>query len=77
MNLIQTLKKGYQILKQNNVDSYQLDAEILLSNTLKISKEELIEYINNSSGKPKIKQKARNELARRGVKLVWKVPSED
>tara|TARA_B100000424_G_scaffold265000_1_gene254055 strand:- start:55 stop:264 length:210 start_codon:yes stop_codon:yes gene_type:complete len=42
-----------------------------------ISKEELIEYINNSSGKPKIKQKARNELARRGVKLVWKVPSED
>lgn len=42
-----------------------------------ISKEELIEYINNSSGKPKIKQKARNELARRGVKLVWKAPSED
>ena len=42
MNLIQTLKKGYQILKQNNVDSYQLDAEILLSNSLKISKEELI-----------------------------------
>ena len=42
MNLIQTLKKGYRILKQNNVDSYQLDAEILLSNSLKISKEELL-----------------------------------
>ena len=46
MNLIQTLKKGYQILKQNNVDSYQLDAEILLSNSLKISKEELILNLN-------------------------------
>ena len=42
MNLIQTLKKGYQILKLNNVDSYQLDAEILLSNSLNISKEELV-----------------------------------
>jgi len=42
MNLIQTLKKGYQILKQNNVDSYQLDTEILLSDSLNISKEELI-----------------------------------
>ena len=42
MNLIQTLKKGYEILKLNNVDSYQLDAEILLSNSLNISKEELV-----------------------------------
>lgn len=41
------------------------------------SKEELIEYLNNSNGKPKIKQKCRNELTRRGVKLVWKTPSED
>jgi len=35
-----------------------------------ISKTELIEYINNENGKPKIKQKARNELQRRGIKLV-------
>jgi len=41
------------------------------------SKEELIEYLNNSNGKPKIKQKCRNELTRRGVKLEWKTPSED
>ena len=41
------------------------------------SKGELIEYLNNSNGKPKIKQKCRNELTRRGVKLVWKTPSED
>ena len=33
-------------------------------------KQELIDYINNGQ-KPKIKQKCRNELARRGVKLVW------
>ena len=35
-------------------------------------KQELIDYINSPSGKPKIKQKCRNELTRRGVKLVWK-----
>jgi len=39
-------------------------------------KEELIDYINNGQ-KPKIKQKCRNELDRRGVKLVWKSPSEE
>ncbi len=40
-------------------------------------KAELFEYLNNSNGKPKIKQKCRNELDRRGVKLVWKSPSEE
>ena len=35
-------------------------------------KQELIDYINSPSGKPKIKQKCRNELTRRGVKLVYK-----
>lgn len=39
-------------------------------------KEELIDYINNGQ-KPKIKQKCRNELTRRGVKLVWKSPTEE
>ncbi len=38
-------------------------------------KEELIDYINNGQ-KPKIKQKCRHELTRRGVKLVWKSPTE-
>lgn len=32
---------------------------------------ELIEYINSVNGKPKVKIKCRNELDRRGVKLVW------
>ena len=35
-------------------------------------KQELIDYINSPNGKPKIKQKCRNELTRRGVRLVWK-----
>tara|TARA_Y100001980_G_C14320026_1_gene141080 strand:+ start:269 stop:475 length:207 start_codon:yes stop_codon:yes gene_type:complete len=38
--------------------------------------QELIDYINKGQ-KPKIKQKCRNELTRRGVKLVWKDPSEE
>ena len=32
---------------------------------------ELFDYINNSNGKPKIKQKCVNELTRRGVKIQW------
>ena len=35
-----------------------------------ISKEELIKYINDGQ-KNKVKQKARNELTRRGVKIDW------
>ena len=35
------------------------------------SKKELIDYINDSNGKAKIKQKCINELTRRGVRLVW------
>ena len=35
-------------------------------------KQELIDYIHSSNAKPKIVQKCRNELTRRGVKLVWK-----
>lgn len=40
------------------------------------TKQELIDYINNGQ-KPKIKQKCRNELARRGVKLVYVSKTED
>lgn len=35
---------------------------------------ELFEYINNKSGKPKIKQKCLNELARRKIKIEWVKP---
>jgi len=42
MNLIQALDFGYKILKLNNINSYKTDTEILLSDSLKISKEKLI-----------------------------------
>ena len=32
---------------------------------------ELFDYVNNSNGKPIIKQKCLNELTRRGVKIQW------
>ncbi len=34
------------------------------------SKDDLFDYINNGQ-KPKVKQKCRNELVRRGVKIVY------
>ena len=39
-------------------------------------KEELIDYINNGQ-KPKIKQKCRNEITRRGIKIVYKSPESE
>jgi len=39
-------------------------------------KQELIDYINKGQ-KPKVKQKCRNELTRRGVKLVWVDPQSE
>tara|TARA_B100000131_G_scaffold300740_1_gene322350 strand:+ start:124 stop:336 length:213 start_codon:yes stop_codon:yes gene_type:complete len=40
------------------------------------SKKDLFEALNNHNTKPKVKQKIRNELVRRGIKIVWRVPSE-
>ena len=37
-----------------------------------VSKEELIAYLNKYNAKPKMRAKALKELAKRGVKLVWK-----
>ncbi len=34
-------------------------------------KDELFEYINSANGRPRIKQKCRNELVRRGIKIVY------
>ena len=53
MNLIEALNYGYKILKSNNINSYKIDTEILLSDSLNISKEKLIlnlkEKINNKN----------------------------
>ena len=42
MNLIEVLNLGYKILKQKNIASYKIDAEILLGDILKISKEKMM-----------------------------------
>ena len=50
--------------------------QVLVRNYIKSTpKQELFDYINNPSGKPKIKQKCVNELTRRGIKISW--TSED
>ena len=42
MKIIDNLKDGYQILKRNNILSYKIDCEILMSQTLNISREEVL-----------------------------------
>ena len=42
MKIIDNLKDGYEILKKNNISSYKIDCEILMSKTLNISREEVL-----------------------------------
>ena len=42
MNLLKALDTAYDLLKSNNITSYKIDSELLLSDSLNISKEELI-----------------------------------
>ena len=42
-----------------------------------ISQKELFEELNKDNTKPKVKQKIRNELTRRGIKIVKRVITND
>ena len=42
MILEKTIKKGSEILKKNNITTYELDAEILLSNIMGVKRESFI-----------------------------------
>ena len=42
MNILKALNNGYNILKFSNINSYKIDAELLLSECLNISREKLI-----------------------------------
>ncbi len=42
MKIIDNLKDGQQILKKNNIPSYKIDCEILMSKTLNISREDIL-----------------------------------
>ena len=42
MKIIDNLRDGYEILKENNISSFKIDCEILMSQTLNISREDVI-----------------------------------
>ena len=42
MKIIDNLKDGQQILKKNNIPSYKIDCEILMSKILNISREDIL-----------------------------------
>lgn len=42
MKILDNLKDGYEILKANKISSYKIDCEILMSQTLNISREEVL-----------------------------------
>ena len=42
MKILDNLKNGCEILKGNNISSYKIDSEILMSQTLNISREEVL-----------------------------------
>ena len=42
MNLLQALNNGYLILKLNKIYTYKIDTEVILSEVLNISKEDLL-----------------------------------
>ena len=42
MKVLEAMKSGYQLLKEKKVSSYMLDSEVLLSKTLKKTREEIM-----------------------------------
>ena len=55
MNILRALHNGYDYLKSNKINSYKIDTELLLSDSLDISREKLIlnfhEIISNKNYK--------------------------
>ena len=47
MKILDAIKSGSQLLKKSNIPSYVLDSEILLSKTLKKSREKLLTNLDN------------------------------
>ena len=42
MKIIDSLNDGYEILKINNISSFKIDCEILMSQVLNITREEVL-----------------------------------
>ena len=64
MKIIDNLKDGYEILKKNNISSYKIDCEILMSQTLSISREEVLLNLERSIKKEE-REKYLNLINRR------------
>ena len=67
MNLLQVLNNGYNILKSNNIDTYKIDTELILSQSLNISREKLILNLNRKI-KSNDYKKFQNKIERRKAK---------
>ncbi len=64
MKIIDNLKDGSEILKVNNISSYKIDSEILMSKTLNISREEVLINLEKNIKKEE-KEKYFNLINRR------------
>ena len=67
MKIIDSLKDGYEILKVNKISSYKVDCEILMSQTLNISRERVLLNLEKKINK-KERQKYINLVNRRKKK---------
>ena len=55
MNVLKVLDIGYKLLKSNKINSYKIDTELLLSDSLNVSRENLILNFKQSVHKKKYK----------------------
>ena len=55
MNILKVLNIGYKLLKSNKINSYKIDTELLLSDSLNVSRENLILNFRQSIHKKKYK----------------------
>ena len=55
MNILKVLNIGYKLLNSNKINSYKIDTELLLSDSLNVSRENLILNFKQSVHKKKYK----------------------
>ena len=51
MNIFKALHSGYDLLKSNDINSYKIDTELLLSDSLNITRETLILNLSDQISK--------------------------
>ena len=67
MKIIDNLRDGYKILKENKISSFKIDCEILMSQTLSISREKVLLNLEKNI-KQKEKERYFNLINRRKKK---------